>query len=60
VPPGIKVCSAQQRRRTPVAFAEWLVSVASRCAVYHELDPLGLREQIRAAAAVLQSGTEDS
>jgi len=28
VPPGIKVCSAQQRRRTPPAFAEWLVSLA--------------------------------
>lgn len=28
VPPGIKVCSAQQRRRTPVAFAEWLLSLA--------------------------------
>jgi hypothetical protein len=28
VPPGIKVCSAQQRRRTPVAFAGWLVSLA--------------------------------
>lgn len=28
VPPGIKVCSAQQRRRTPLAFAEWLVSLA--------------------------------
>lgn len=28
VPPGIKVCSAQQRRRTPVAFAEWLISLA--------------------------------
>lgn len=28
-PPGIKVCSAQQRRRTPVAFAEWLIQVAS-------------------------------
>jgi hypothetical protein len=27
-PPGIKVCSAQQRRRTPVAFAEWLISMA--------------------------------
>jgi hypothetical protein len=27
-PPGIKVCSAQQRRRTPVAFAEWLIQVA--------------------------------
>ncbi len=28
VPPGIKVCSAQQRRRTPRALAEWLVSLA--------------------------------
>lgn len=28
VPEGIKVCSAQQRRRTPKAFAEWLVSLA--------------------------------
>jgi hypothetical protein len=28
VPPGIKVCSAQQRRRTPIAFAEWLVALA--------------------------------
>jgi hypothetical protein len=28
VPPGIKVCSAQQRRRTPQAFAEWLVELA--------------------------------
>jgi hypothetical protein len=28
VPPGIKVCSKQQRNRTPVAFAEWLVSLA--------------------------------
>lgn len=28
VPPGIKVCSAQQRRRTPLPFAEWLVSLA--------------------------------
>lgn len=28
VPPGIKVCSAQQRRRTPVAFAEWLIELA--------------------------------
>jgi hypothetical protein len=27
-PPGIKVCSAQQRRRTPPAFAEWLVMLA--------------------------------
>lgn len=29
VPPGIKVCSAQQRRRTPVAFAEWLIGLAA-------------------------------
>ncbi len=28
VPPGIKVCSAQQRRRTPPAFAQWLVDAA--------------------------------
>jgi hypothetical protein len=28
VPKGIKVCSAQQRRRTPPAFAEWLVALA--------------------------------
>lgn len=28
VPPGIKVCSDEQRRRTPIAFAEWLVSLA--------------------------------
>jgi hypothetical protein len=27
-PPGIKICSAQQRNRTPPAFAEWLVSLA--------------------------------
>lgn len=31
VPPGMKVCSAQQRRRTPVAFAQWLIDIASRC-----------------------------
>ncbi len=28
VPPGIKVCSAQQRRRTPLEFARWLCSLA--------------------------------
>jgi hypothetical protein len=28
VPPGIKVCSAQQRRRTPPALAEYLVGLA--------------------------------
>lgn len=36
VPPGIKVCSAQQRRRTPVAFAAWLVEVARECAMRHK------------------------
>jgi hypothetical protein len=30
VPPGIKVCSAQQRRRTPPAFAAWLLDLASK------------------------------
>lgn len=28
IPPGIKVCSAQQRRRTPPLFAEYLVRLA--------------------------------
>ena len=28
VPPGIKVCSVRQRRRTPAAFAEWLIALA--------------------------------
>lgn len=28
IPPGINVASAQMRRRTPPAFAEWLVSLA--------------------------------
>lgn len=32
-PPGIKICSAQQRRRTPVAFAQWLISVAQAAGV---------------------------
>lgn len=27
-PPGIKFCSATQRRRTPLAFARWLVALA--------------------------------
>jgi hypothetical protein len=31
VPPGIKVCSAQQRRRTPTDFARWLVDLATGC-----------------------------
>ncbi len=29
VPPGIKVCSAEQRRRTPLAFAQWLLDLAA-------------------------------
>lgn len=29
-PPGIKVCSAEQRRRTPVAFAEFLIGIADQ------------------------------
>ncbi len=33
VPPGIKVCSAQQRNRTPIAFAEWLIELASTARV---------------------------
>lgn len=28
-PAGIKICSAQQRRRTPRAFAEWLLDLAA-------------------------------
>jgi len=30
-PPGIKICSAVQRRRTPPAFARWLVDLAQAC-----------------------------
>lgn len=30
IPAGIKVCSSQQRRRTPVAFAVWLISLAQQ------------------------------
>jgi hypothetical protein len=29
VPPGVKVCSAEQRRRTPPLFAAWLIHLAS-------------------------------
>lgn len=32
VPPGIKICSAAQRMRTPAAFAEWLVAIARTAA----------------------------
>lgn len=27
----IKICSAQQRRRTPPDFARWLIEIARRC-----------------------------
>jgi hypothetical protein len=37
VPPGIKVCSSQQRRRTPIAFAEWLVSLARTVSPWRQL-----------------------
>lgn len=32
VPAGIKVCGYEQRRRTPPAFADWLLALAARCA----------------------------
>jgi hypothetical protein len=32
VPEGIKVCSRQQRNRTPELFARWLIDVASKAA----------------------------
>lgn len=44
VPPGIKVCSAQQRRRTPVAFAEWLIALARTARVD---DTAGARRRLR-------------
>ncbi len=31
IPPGIKAASAEIRRRTPVPFAKWLISIAERC-----------------------------
>ena len=40
VPPGIKVCSAQQRRRTPPLFAEYLVRLARSV----KADPLAAPE----------------
>jgi len=36
-PPGIKICSAQQRRRTPPAFAAWLVELARAAAPSHRM-----------------------
>ena len=29
-PPGIKICSAEQRRRTPIAFARYLIALAEQ------------------------------
>jgi hypothetical protein len=40
VPPGIKVCSAQQRRRTPPEFAAYLVRLASVARVPGALGPV--------------------
>lgn len=31
IPPGIKAASAEMRRKTPVPFAQWLISIAERC-----------------------------
>jgi len=31
--PGIKVCSAQQRRRTPPAFADWLIALSHQATI---------------------------
>lgn len=38
VPPGIKVCSAQQRRRTPPALARWLVDLAATVPRRNQVD----------------------
>lgn len=35
-PPGIKFCSAQQRRRTPILFADWLIGLARMANVRSE------------------------
>lgn len=43
VPPGIKVCSAQQRRRTPIAFAEFLIALTLAAESYARLDQPGGR-----------------
>jgi hypothetical protein len=37
VPAGIKIASAEQRRRTPVLFAQWLLEVAARCGANRRL-----------------------
>lgn len=46
-PPGIKFCSAQQRRRTPPQFARWLVDHAKTAMVRRE--QLSLFDAIGAA-----------
>lgn len=38
-PPHIKFCSAQQRRRTPLAFALWLVELARSVSLDRSLSP---------------------
>jgi hypothetical protein len=38
VPPGIKVCSAQQRNRTPRLFAEYLVRLAESVRTAKEVE----------------------
>ena len=44
VPPGIKVCSSQQRRRTPPAFAEWLLEIAAHCHPLKRTDHAPIRQ----------------
>jgi hypothetical protein len=38
-PEGIKICSAQQRRRTPVDFARFLIGIAATCSPPPIVDP---------------------
>jgi hypothetical protein len=46
-PPGIKMCSAQQRRRTPMAFAEWLVALARATSLRRKLKESKTDEYMR-------------
>ena len=39
VPSGIKICSAEQRRRTPIAFAEFLLTIAEKCSRINSVRP---------------------
>jgi hypothetical protein len=41
VPPGIKVCSAEQRRRTPRPFAEWLIELAEQAGARRAIRGMG-------------------